>query len=900
MANNGSYTFNKSRYNDDFYLKFNDENIIYYEHSLLEITNSQDWTIGFNVFLTLGGAEQILMYPNGKQVSTGDSNFSVRLNNGGGGVSIILSQVCQGVDFGFKSYTYTKIIPTTTPQLVNIVLAHNTLNNTLTLYFNSEKAHVFTSFDEGDYTNNRLGMTLGGVINNVAKVKEGLRDFFTLSVEMNQSQVNYFYKTGLINTNLDDFLEFHTPLNDLTTSKNEYYVKTSVADSQSWNGGVLFLDKLSNSTDGYLEFQYVDTQSNQAFMVGFTDSTSPMSDWSFTNMKYGVYIIRNAFGINQYRYVVNGGIVATAIIPIPTDVLKIERVGSTITGYVNTTQIFTTTGVTTELSPLILSYFSNVENAKNIKLNGVLIEERDDESKEPTFRAMPSILPKSINLKGQSGLKLGWTDDEIGISNPSQIGAFKDFYTKNQYYGVGVSLQNNKTSIFHRGFVPNLTTTYTNFTFVIKFYDDIKGSASGRWDAWIGNNTTFTNYMYLLPTNMVYIGQNVYSPANRKKVVTLVVSVTPSSITSYLDGRLHKTITGITTQPLTSGANGRINKVTDSRKCGGLYYTSLFNGNLTEQEISEKSKNEDWLSLNPIYFYSSESNGTHYIDQSGNTGDALIDAFPIGSYYENIKYVDKTSKPLIKYGLSFNGTTQYLEVENFNPTKEKGYTIITATEGLVKTDGQQTIFNKVDITNVNNFYGIGKLNNSDFLYTSYPINSTSRSGGGRATSDISNINFMYCKVTDGRNVRVPYLTSGFSTVRSNESLNGDNPIVSDNLDRGLRGFNEITTGVTEIGSRNGGLNKLNGNILYMVVYKGILNDAEVKELYNNGLFANPLDISPITQSDLVLCVDFNNPFDDGGTLKFPDLSPSNHTIIANGYTDLTTLQNARVDINSLR
>ena len=110
------------------------------------------------------------------------------------------------------------------------------------------------------------------------------------------------------------------------------------------------------------------------------------------------------------------------------------------------------------------------------------------------------------------------------------------------------------------------------------------------------------------------------------------------------------------------------------------------------------------------------------------------------------------------------------------------------------------------------------------------------------------------------------------------------------------GFDTIAW-TTYIGRRAEG-NYFNGTISHFLVFKGILNDAEIKTIYNNGLLSNP-PTELLDKYELVLLIDFNNPFDDVGTLKFPDLSPSNHTVIAHNWADLPTLQGSLVDKNSL-
>ena len=68
------------------------------------------------------------------------------------------------------------------------------------------------------------------------------------------------------------------------------------------------------------------------------------------------------------------------------------------------------------------------------------------------------------------------------------------------------------------------------------------------------------------------------------------------------------------------------------------------------------------------------------------------------------------------------------------------------------------------------------------------------------------------------------------------------------------------------------------------------NDKVYKTIFNNGLLRSGIDSS---YSEVVRAeTDFRNPFDNLGVLEFPDLSVNNKVIIANGWLDLTELQNS--------
>jgi len=66
------------------------------------------------------------------------------------------------------------------------------------------------------------------------------------------------------------------------------------------------------------------------------------------------------------------------------------------------------------------------------------------------------------------------------------------------------------------------------------------------------------------------------------------------------------------------------------------------------------------------------------------------------------------------------------------------------------------------------------------------------------------------------------------------------------------------------------------------------SDKVYKTIFNNGLFRSGIESS---YTDVINAeTNLKSPFDDAGTLKFPDLSTNSRVIIANGYTDLSDLQ----------
>lgn len=509
---------------------------------------------------------------------------------------------------------------------------------------------------------------------------------------------------------------------------------------------------------------------------------------------------------------------------------------------------------------------------------------------------------KGSPVTPNNGVMNGWTDDELGISNPSRNSAFNGFYSNSRYYGTGLSFDDNANSEFnYRGQTPNLNTiNWANgYTIVIKCIPDNVGS--NRGDIFYMDNTGTGEVNYFFMNNLGTFtlrhvaksaggsgGAEAIQDSSPRLAPTIYVITfsSASELLFYKNGILTPNNSNgsgyLYTPPNTTGLLGSQG---NSRKTKAIYYVGVYNSILNAQQIEEYSKTEDWLSLNPQFFYGSENDGSSYIDQSGNLGNATIQN---PTYFQNNqRYVDESGfQPRLK-GLEFNGSSQYLEIPNMTQFDvNEGITVICSLRDIITPDTTERNFLIMDDTNFNRLV---RLNYEDLLGS---IGFSSGDTGFVNLSvivDKSQTNFSVYRINnnnandngnyyDGRRSRVGQINCG-------DSVRGDSAL----------GRTDATYS-TFIGGRpvGGGASFLDCKIEYVAIFKGILNDAEVKSLYNNGLFRNP-NVTIQETYDLELFIDFNNPFDDG-TLKFPDLSPNNHTIIANGWTSLVDLQNSLFDL----
>lgn len=613
--------------------------------------------------------------------------------------------------------------------------------------------------------------------------------------------------------------------------------------------------------------------------------------------QYGFYV-----GSNDGRYKISIGGDFDNVDLVDTwsqgDILRIERNNTTVNFYINAVLKHTETSVndTYNWGYLIYSSEFTTPNFSDNKLNTVIFN--DFLVKQNVWVKDNEYFAKPHTLEGNNGNMIGWSEDEIGVSNITKNSSFRDYYTKSRYYGIGATffdLGNNNSNL--RGNVPIFNTavgtvpSFTNgITVVCKIFPIIK-SGDVRGDIFYNNTVGEPGYLFV-EANAVKIrdgeslARNIGQIVDRPTIIVIKHNNVTGTMQSFQDGLEFYNNT-VTSWSYDITATNRLGSLFPGRSLKGLYYLGIYDGLLSDADIKEKTISEDWLSLNPVCFYGSENNGNEYIDLSGNLGNAPIQN---PTYFQdNQTYVDYSGFRPLKYGLNFNGS-QYLEVSNFNPTDENGYTVICGYNSSLATIPTNMLFSKFDsATDRIEAYVFDKdpriALDSSVKFTEYGAN-----------IDNNDIQMYVSRFSD--NVLLPYNTYGFNSNTQEVSINGAYSNFANSYGTGTKSFADIT-GNFRIGSRNDNTFFWDGNILFFAVFKGILNDAEIKEIYNNGLFRNP-SIGLQDKYELVLYPDFNNPFDDGGTLKFPDLSPSNHTIIANGWLSLGDLQNSRIDLNTLR
>lgn len=237
--------------------------------------------------------------------------------------------------------------------------------------------------------------------------------------------------------------------------------------------------------------------------------------------------------------------------------------------------------------------------------------------------------------------------------------------------------------------------------------------------------------------------------------------------------------------------------------------------------------------------------------------------------------------------LRFNGTNQYITVADFNPTKEKGYTIITG--WCLNSNRQFNLFRDVVYGKRNTYSTKVKVHggnpgvNKEMYFFHY---SAGQDFIGDSTiylnTNLSKPMMFALQERDHLELGEPHY-DGY--INGKFFVNGHKVSSFTNSSNRIVGFDEIT-GDFYIGSDNITVASaidcyFNGYIFFVGVWKGWLSEADILNITNNTL---PLSIASHLMDDCQLYLNFDSIIDDSGTYKIKDWSPQNREVILNGYT----------------
>lgn len=458
-------------------------------------------------------------------------------------------------------------------------------------------------------------------------------------------------------------------------------------------------------------------------------------------------------------------------------------------------------------------------------------------------------------------------------------------------------------------------------------------------------------------TNFFYDSVNIkYGAENTRKQITLCYISSTNSCKIYSDGVLKDEILRTNTGTFANTDVGSLIGNVGSSLLGGftLKDLCLFNRELTQTEITyiyevgvlPSSTHEsvqfhlplnhvalidgtDRLMLDVIenYNYAKTVNlsAKHGVmsgwtdDELGlNTGTSTFTAY--SDFYTKVTgqnfsgggdAITYKGEELRYYGLQFDSSSGHnLTIQGLNTAKTNGYTFLVAVANKTNaawTSGQANIFSHIGTEGSSRQFQIegSASNTGKALRIVFPSGSSTAGLDSYADNDFDNskIQFASFALSPNQDYYLTYLrssqTRGYGQASFNTNVNQSNSV---NTSFPLSfGFNEITTPTTKIGYN--GTDSLDGILCYFAIVEGLEDQAIIKRQFNNGLLSNPSDFERLGLN-LAFFADLNNPFDDAGTIKIPDLGDNNLTVIADSDLDstwstLAGVQSSQVELKTL-
>lgn len=489
-------------------------------------------------------------------------------------------------------------------------------------------------------------------------------------------------------------------------------------------------------------------------------------------------------------------------------------------------------------------------------------------------------------LTANHGVLVNYTDDELGLNGEDLQTSIKDFYNKYSAQKTFVNIL--KGSAINQKALSSSVAIGADFCwfFEITLHKVIQLSGNVILQLYSDTPSTTVVCEALINLSELQI-KHLNNISHSIPIQTLTVNTDVKTFKIYalryfdgVDYRIEVWLNGIK----------RIDTIDNSSFTGyGLRYLRVSPSGTIKENILHRLHifNRKLLDSERDLLFDSDKEkvgGSNVIEEvifskNGQIGDSGI-TWNL-SDLDNKLLEPESAMPPRKKALTFNGSSQYLRIPNFNPTKELGYTFVIHAQKLTDSDWgtpqSDYLFSKY-VATANRLEIYGRAGG----YKDLILGNDSESDTFELANNIklNNLNLYTVRIKEGE---------------TTASINGLNN-KTETLTSALRDLSDIANDAT-IGRRTSGY--FTGYIGFVMITKGLLSNKEILELVNNTLLKNP-SIELQNKHSLELFIDFNNPFDDGGTLKFPDLSPNGHDVIAEGYTDLADLQANLVDIDSLR
>jgi hypothetical protein len=260
-----------------------------------------------------------------------------------------------------------------------------------------------------------------------------------------------------------------------------------------------------------------------------------------------------------------------------------------------------------------------------------------------------------------------------------------------------------------------------------------------------------------------------------------------------------------------------------------------------------------------------DSAGTKYArDNSGNNRHAQLYNWTAAN--QPLLIEQNTGLPERRKALRFTrASSQRLAIANFNPTTEKGYTLIVGFKNREATRSVVPLISWKD-----------PVSGARVVFWDY-VGSTSKwtDTAGNFSYDTGTYQYSTGRI-DYFAVKVKNRSTGldYETYLNGGKIGGATS----------GGFNLITFGATStlyLGFAVDNGSYAEADFIHTSFFKGYLTQSQIIDIINNGLSGNA---APSLMSDCQLYLNFEEIINDSGTYKIKDWSPQNRTVVLNNYT----------------
>lgn len=523
-----------------------------------------------------------------------------------------------------------------------------------------------------------------------------------------------------------------------------------------------------------------------------------------------------------------------------------------------------------------------------------------------------------IGLREPSHLKtIAFTDDELGSINPSAQTSKKDFYTKGRYSStgldintdnfvgnIGVKLSNTPTIVttdetfaFFTSLTVNASLFNTNLQMMDMFGTPRVAFYGGSFTGHTDNHTFHMNFISGGITAQIHwdIGEKWSIGDNIKYLLVKNGSATDIVANTILYYQLNNGSIRIAPTPFDFDDSADLVSYSFGFADIGSYQTAQggYKGIIDRISFYDGVPPQGDIDL----YFQDLKPSSNILEDVYFQGDSGVD-FPVPDSGRTFEYKNYSTEalsagggvwlekdtllPEIKQSFNFGGT-RWFQIENFIPTKEKGYTYIFAysldSDRLFASDVTDIFFSNRD--------GSGK-----FKYMLGEYNNT-RKRIYIAQNAISVQRTIYVHTNETKQNSINTITifeKDTPTLDNKGYVNGTVANVTANFD-GTIGWDTLTDNDTYIGKDSTIARILGGSLHHVSIWKGEISQNEIKRIVNNSLLANANISRLVGQGvDNVLYLNFNEgSFSENGVnVLLKDHSPIGHTVKAMGLVGATS------------